>query len=265
MVHRIMKREPNNEEHFNRPQKLQLELLRQEITQEFKIRHSGGQLFSPKVDAVEKYQGSIKRLAYTIVEQANVLKISPINLSFIFLNRAYPFLAKHKYSVKQMHHAWDEFVIDLSHETMLLPLLNYTEEQKKRVLCCLSELKEVKKNNSLQSFMSQYGKGYTVKYPEHFTDRSRLFETFLVMLHQIDSFQLTYYIQHSLEEILKAHIFFLKKFGDPVTLHHGSFIGDTAMYRLRQYHAQNEKQNEINETIVAYTASPVTHAVEYTF
>ena len=184
----------------------------------------------------EKYGKMLSRQAVTVWDAAHLMKVSPINLSFIFLNRYYAIFSKRN-PVPKMRYFWDEFLIELSNDLVLQQLLNYSDSDRAEICSIIGEIAEAKQSPVLIKFMTDHAKGYSIKFPEHMRERSKLFETVLIMNHQIkhSTLGISHFLKKHAIEIIKAHVWGLYKHGNPVQLHLGNFIGDNAMFRLKNY------------------------------
>lgn len=198
--------------------------------------HHGRAVISGPLPLIEKrYEKMLTTAALRIKDCADQWDVSPVNLSFIFLNRYYGFALK---SVRLTNIAffWEDFLVEISHDAVLIGLLNYDDVRRKLVCDTIREMVEASRSQALKSFVVDYCGGYKVGFPQHFNERSRMFETVLVMLSQLESEGLVWFLNQHAIEILKAHLFSLKRFGNPIKLHLGHFIGEVAMRRLRDYH-----------------------------
>ncbi len=203
--------------------------------QECDVRYNT--LKSGTVSAALKYDRMLKRMGQKIVDFGREFGKDVNNISFIFLNRFYPVSIKGKVNpLTQMTYFWNTFVIEITRDRPLFNLLNFSESKKNLILDIIEELKSCKKDERLKSFLRDHVKGYKIEYPHHFSERSILFETVLLMMDQIKDKKYSYYIENHAVEIIKAHAWYLKKFGDPVSLKLGNLIGELAMLRLKNYY-----------------------------
>lgn len=203
--------------------------------QEVSLREKRGrtQLVGPTVES--KYAKMLTNMAVRIWQASLDLSVNGVNLIFIFLNRYYAFFIKEN-PLNKMTYYWDEFLIDLRHAPELISLLNYDDTKREMICNIIQEFKEASHAEVFRKFLSEHADGFKVRLPQHDKERSKLFETFLMLLHQLEENKLEYFIHNHAVEILKAHVWGLKKFGDPVHLQLGHLTGDTAMYRLRNYY-----------------------------
>jgi len=248
-----MIRAPNTVDLFAAKKGFIYKLFVQFFIDEINLRDTQGRAFNPGKGAAQRYEAMLKRQAFQIWEKAQELGVNPVNLAFVFLNRSYPMFIGQSTPIPRMPFYWDEFLINLSHQGHVLALLNYTEEKKKLVLHIIEEMNEARTSRALENFVTRFVCGYKVVYPEHRYDRSELFETVLVMVKQIEDQKLDYFLENHAIEIVKAHLWYLKKFGDPVNLYLGSLVGDFAMQRLRNYYdwlSEDRPASKKNTTMV---------------
>lgn len=221
--------------------------------QEVNIRDTEGRAFNPGKGAAQRYEKLLKRMAENIWQESLKLNVNAVNLSFIFLNKYYPMFIGHSTPVPKMQFFWDDFLIYLSHDRILLSLLNYDEKRRKLICAIIKEIQETKKSKKFNDFLKDKINNFKVKFPEHIYERSLMFETILVAVKQIEDQQLDYFIKHHAIEMVKAHIWALKKYGDPIKLSLGCFKGDIAMYRLKNYQTWEKKGSSI--AVQPYTYS----------
>jgi len=195
----------------------------------------------------ERYKRLFNRVGTTLWDTAINANIPAVNLAFIFLNRYYAVGSGKIQSITRMSYCLEEFLIEISHERSLLTLLNYDENQRKLICTFIRELQACKKSRKLKTFMNEYINGYRIVYPQHMQERSRMFETMLVMLDQLQSRKMTYFFENHALEILKAHLWGLRKFGDPIRLHLGHFKDDNALHRLKTYYSWIRRRDIIGE------------------
>jgi len=157
-----------------------------------------------------------------------------VNLIFIFLNRYYAFFIKEN-PLNKMTYYWDEFLIDIRNHEYLY-LFNYDDKRRELVCSVIQEFKEAKNSEIFKKFVTDFVGGFKVCLPQHDKIRSKMFEYFLITLQQLEDNNLQYFIHNHAVEILKAHAWGLRKFGDPVHIQLGHLIGDNAMHRLRNYY-----------------------------
>lgn len=202
---------------------------------EVKLREGLGRAHQDGPPAVERFKKMLTRVAGRIWDASGQWRVPAVNLTFIFLNRYYSLFMKEN-PLNKMPYYWDEFIVDISHDAELFELLGY-EEDRRRVVCdVIREVREAHGSAALQLFLKKECSGYRVQYPKHDRERSRMFETFLVMLAQMErEGDLGYFKSAHGIEIIKAHAKYLQKFGDPIKMQLGHFIGDSAIWRLRTY------------------------------
>jgi len=224
--------------------KLFIDFFIQEIS--LRDRLGKSQVGGPTIE--QRYGKMLAKLATNLWEAADRLKVNPVNFTFIFLNRYYAMFTKDN-PVTKMRFFFDEFLIGLSHDELLISLLNYDEAKRELVCTVIQEIREARNTVAFTKFISQHVKGYKVLFPRHDRERSKMFETVLIMLKQIEDCGQTYFLQSHAMELVKAHCWGLVQHGDPIQLHLGNFIGDTAMYRLKTYHEWSRKIGRSTATI----------------
>ena len=212
------------------------------FAEEVSLRDRVGRHLSIKKSIVKRYPKMLDRMAKLIWDASKEWMINPVNFTFLFLNRYYPlFVAGRRNPVNGMPSCWDEFLIEVSHEEELLTLMNYDDGVRSTVCAIIDELRETKDSNVLKRFLDDYVKGYAIRLPRHRYSRSKLFETVLVMIHQVKERGLSYFVDKHASEIIKAHAYYLKKFGDPISLELGHLIGENALGRLQRYYEWVQK------------------------
>jgi hypothetical protein len=229
---------------------------------EIRCRETTGQVFETEKGSTDKYRKMFIRVAHGIWEQADKLHVNPNNLAFVFLNRYYPIFIGKGVALPRMPFFWDDFLIHLSHEGHVINLLNYTEEEKNKVFEFIKEIQEAKKSKAFEEFVRVSAQGFIVYLPEHRYERSKLFETLLLMFQQMTDHRLDYFLTHNAIEILKAHVWNFKKYGNPINIYLGSLIGDIAMGRLKSYYQTFIKGHRVEKSFGGSTESS---AVELQF
>lgn len=202
--------------------------------QEVALREKRGRIKAVGASVEEKFEKMLSKMAEKVWNASIELNINACNLCFIFLNRYYAFFVKTN-PLPKMPFFWEEFLINIRSEVELLSLMNYDDARRELVCQVIREMKEGKQSEGFKRFVTEYINGYRICYPKHDKERSQWFEYVLLMLKQIEDKGMNYYFEQHGIEIVKAHILDLKKFGDPVQLHLGNFIGDAAMWRLKSY------------------------------
>lgn len=195
---------------------------------------------------------AIQKLCASIGLLASQLDIPVSNLIFVYLNRVKPVHAT-SVSSSLLGVNWEEFVYHLSQDKDLLVCLNYDATKRQVVRSIIAEFIETPKSKAFTSFMTDKCKGYKVTWPEHWHYRSRLFETVLIMLKQLEDHGLHQYIQMHASKILQTHLQYFTRFGDPIRLSLGCFIGTNAMQRLMAVTIPDAPVQIVNSKTIEYT------------
>lgn len=216
--------------------------------QEVETRDRFTRSFTPDKSIGVKYNKLLTAVATRLWKASVELNIPAMNLMFTFLNRAYPVFTGKKIPVSFMPSAYEDFMINLSQEPDTLIALNYDESRRHLVCNIIKELQEAKKSNAIKKFIETSCKGYKVVWPDHWQERTRLFETILIMLRQLEDRSLWHYVEGHAMALIKAHLQFFVKWGDPIKLTLGCFIGENAMIRLAQYKGSAKVRQTTNKT-----------------
>lgn len=203
------------------------------FTQECAFRYNVQR--DPYLERQIKYMKLLERQAKVIWEFSKRYKKSAVNVAFIFLNRYFALFSGPANPLPKMSYYWSTFVIEIMNDKLLWPLMNYNEDRRRTVTGIIREFIETTHSRKFHNFVGRYCKGYKVVWPSHFSERSKVFEIVLIMLNQIEDAKLKYFYENHSMEVLKAHVWALQKFGDPVVIHLGHLIGEVAMGRLKQY------------------------------
>jgi hypothetical protein len=201
------------------------------------------------IDAIEKHGSRIDAIGKKIYQFSKECEIKAVNVAFIFLNRYYPFMAFDAFRayLTGMDYYWNDFVLNITNDPLLM-LLNYDESYRKIVTGVIRELIEASKSRKFKAFVRDHCENCPVYYPEHFSERSMMFETVLVMLQEIKDYELPYFYKNHALEILKAIALYLKRFKNDndgaIKIKLGNFIGKYAMKSLVNYEKMAREQYE---------------------
>lgn len=198
--------------------------------------------------ATDGYLRPVRTCASYLYMYAAERKLPARNLAFIFLDRYYPWYGpSHRSPASHILLHWESFSqIELPREPQLLALLGYDDMRRKVCTSVIREMLETKKAKTFKTFLKERCGGFVVKYPAHFGERTRLFETVLRLLADLEKEKLTWFVQAHASEMLKAHVLYLKRYGNPVELKLGNLHGDQAMWRLREYQRLTDVQRSIS-------------------
>jgi hypothetical protein len=224
---------PDTDKHFTLA--LFLKFFRREVSLRCGIRRN-----SQVVDAVERHGMRVDAIGKKIFLFSKECDVKAVNVAFIFLNRYYPFMSFSAFRayLTAMNYYWDEFMLNISNDPLLL-MMNYDESHRKIVTGVARELNEARKSNKFKAFIRDYCERCPIYYPDHFSERSMLFETVLVLLQEINDYELFYFYENHAMEILKAITLYLKRFKAEnegnIKINLGNFTGKYAMKALRSY------------------------------
>jgi hypothetical protein len=210
-------------------------LFRDLFVDEVAVREGFGKAGFVGPKSVERLKKMLGRMAEKIAEDSLRWKANPVNVMFVFLNRYYSFFLKTN-PLSQMPWYWDEFAVELAHDDELLGLVNYDTARRRLVTGMIREMQEAKGSSALKAFLAGCCGGLRVEWPQHFQERSKLFEAVLRAAAQMEAEPgLDWFLSAHAMETLKAHLLALKKFGNPIKLHLGNFHGAAAMANLAGY------------------------------